>query len=221
MLLGKQRRAGNSEGARPELLSKKRRANNSSRDSGENGKDKGTCQAVCQEKPATELGTLQRAEELWAAQRALFFSSSRRSSRLLQRQCSLSPLFLRTRSRHVPLIGLNLMTEGPCGSSGSQSPALGRHVKTRLPKRPGLGTATANRGPEVKASSSDLRRAQCGKPCFACNGATVVRRKGVPFLGRLGTCEGGLELPRCPEHVVPGNASGLVAFSQCQKEEGT
>ena len=30
--------------------------------------------------------------------------------------------------------------------------------------------------------------------------------KGVPFSEGFGTCEGGLELPRCPGYVVPGNA---------------
>ena len=53
-------------------------------------------------------------------------------------------------------------------------------------------------------TSTRFSRAQSGKPCFARYRAKIVRRKGVPFLGGLGTC--GFELPHRLGYVVPGNA---------------
>ena len=60
-------------------------------------------------------------------------------------------------------------------------------------------------------SSSDFREHNVEILALHVIGVKLVRRKGVPFPGGLGTCQGGLELPRWPGYVVPGNARGLVA----------
>ena len=54
--------------------------------------------------------------------------------------------------------------------------------------------------------SSDLREHDVESPALHVIGLNWSGEKVSFFLGGLGTCEGGLELPRCPEYVVPGNA---------------
>ena len=54
-------------------------------------------------------------------------------------------------------------------------------------------------------------RTQRGKPCSECYGRRSVSWKDLSLPGRLGTCEGGIELPHRRGYVVPGNAWGLVA----------
>ena len=77
-------------------------------------------------------------------------------------------------------LGLHLMTaDRESGSSGRQSPHQGDMWRHGCPKSP--------------TWDSDDE---------SCYRAKLVRRQGVPLLGRLGNCEGGIELPRCHGFVV-------------------
>ena len=110
------------------------------------------------------------------------------------------------------LIGLHLLAAGGVsGSSGSQSPDLGVVWRYGCPKSPDWDSDGESWSESEGTSSSELCEHKCRKHCSACHRAKLVRRKGVPFPGGLGTCEGGLKLPRCPGYVVPGNAWDLVA----------
>ena len=71
---------------------------------------------------------------------------------------------------------VSLLTWETCGGAVSQKAEI--------------GTATANRGPKVKAFLRPIFRAQCGEPCVEGYRTKLVRRKGVPFSGGLGTWEG-------------------------------
>ena len=68
-------------------------------------------------------------------------------------------------------------------------------------------TATAHRGPKVTAFLRPIfRELSVESLALHVTGLNWSGEKGLPFPGGLGTCEGGLEPPRCPGFVVPGNA---------------
>ena len=69
----------------------------------------------------------------------------------------------------------------------------------RVAQKARIGTATAFLRPI-------LRELNVESLALHVTGLNGSGEKGLPFPGGLGTCEGGLEPPRCPGFVVPGNA---------------
>ena len=105
------------------------------------------------------------------------------------------------------LIVLHWMAaEGESGSSGSQSLDLGdlwRHV---CPKSSDWNSDGESWSESEGLSSSHFREHIVESLAVNVIGQNWSGEKVSLFPGGLGTCEGGFELPRCPGHVVAGNA---------------
>ena len=106
------------------------------------------------------------------------------------------------------MTGLHLMTgEGESGPSGGQCPDFGRHVERRLPKKAQIGTATANRGAKVKAFLRSINAGTMWKALLFMSSGSVGQARRCPFFQEdWELARAAFELPRCPGHVVPGNA---------------
>ena len=101
LLLCKQRRAGKSEGTRPEMLSKKEGQTTLVGILVRTAKTKAHARQCLSRETSDRTWHATTSRGSTGRTASSFSSSSRRSPLLVQRQCSLSPLFLRRRSRHV------------------------------------------------------------------------------------------------------------------------
>ena len=95
-----------------------------------------------------------------------------------------------------------LVAEGETGSSSSQSPDFGYG----LPKKLGWDSDGESGSESEGLFSSYFREHNVESHALNVIGQNWSVEKVSLFPGGLGTCEGGLELPRCPGYVVPGNA---------------
>ena len=139
---------------------------------------------------------MERHREVWAARRAHFLPHKEEPH----------PFVSAEKLKACALISLHyLAAEGEDGSSGSQSPDLGDTWRYGCPKSPdwdgNVGSWTESEG------TSSSEQCEHNVESIALNGMGQDQSgEKISLCGRLGTCEGGFELPHGPGFAVPGNA---------------
>ena len=104
------------------------------------------------------------------------------------------------------LIGLHPMADGESVSRGGPSLDLGDMWRHGCPTSPNWDSDGEKWSESEGLSSSDFREHNVESHARHVIGLNWSGEKVSLFLEALGTCEGGLELPRCPGYDVPGNA---------------
>ena len=146
-----------------------------------------------------------------AAQRA-FLPPHQEGAGDSHRGCAFRPFFLAETLKACALIGLHLLAaEGEAGSSGSQSPDFGDMWRHACPKSSEWDSDGGVWSESEGLSSSDFREHHVASFALHVIGQNWSGEKMFLLSGGLGTCEGGLELPRCPGCVVPGHAANVMA----------
>ena len=91
-----------------------------------------------------------------------------------------------------------MAAEGESVSSGRQSPDFGDMWRHGCRENPNWDSDGESWSESEGLSSFDSRKHNVESFALNVIGLNWSGEKGVSFLGRLGTCEGGLELPCCP-----------------------